>query len=158
MVRADSANGGYVFDSSSSGGRNALLTGQSASPGVWNLFTGTGTVLGPQVGSGYLQLLTMSMTPDAQSIRVNGEPAGECAVGLSNMVGMILGARYNLSNALIGGICEILYYDEALDAKNVSLVENHLATKYTIEEPPPPPPSSIIFEVGVDGYPNIRIP
>ncbi len=158
VVRADSANGGYVFDSSSSGGRNALLTGQSASPGVWNLYTGTGTVLGPQVGSGYLQLVTMTLTPDAQSIRVNGEPAGEGAVGLSNMVGMILGARYNVSNALIGGICEILFYDEALDAKSIGLVENHLATKYTLEEPPPPPPSSIIFEVGVDGYPNIRIP
>ncbi len=158
VVRVDAANGGYVFDSSSSGGRNALLTGQSASPGVWNLYTGTGTVLGPTIGSGYLQLVTMTLTPEAQSIRINGELVGDGAVGLSNMVGMIVGARYSVTNALIGGVCEILYYDEALDAKNLSLVENHLATKYDLETPPPPPPSSIVFEVGTDGYPNIRIP
>lgn len=158
VVRADAADGGYVFDSSSSGGRNALLTGQSASPGIWNLFTGTGTVLGPAVGSGALQLVTMTLTPDAQSIRVNGEVVGEGAVGVSNMVGIILGSRYTTGNALSGGICEVLLYDEPLDAKSIGLVENHLATKYDLQDPPQPPASSVVFEVGTDGYPNIRIP
>jgi len=102
--------------------------------------------------------VTATFEPDRQTIRVNGELVAEGSVGFSNMLGIILGSRYSVSNGLIGGICEVLCYDEALAAKNLGLIENHLASKYDLETPPAPPPSSVIFEVGVDGYPNIRIP
>lgn len=159
VTRADSLNGGYVFDSSSSSGRNALLTGESANPGVWTLFTGSNpTVTSDAIGPGSLTMVTSELADGAQVLRLNGETVATGTSALSNLAGIILGARYTTGNRLVGGICEVLVYSDVLSIDDRAAIEHYLDTKYDLEDPPPPPPSSIVFQVGVDTYPNIRIP
>lgn len=159
VARADSVNGGYIFDSSSSSGRNALFTGENASPGVWTLYTGASpTITADEVGAGALTMITCTMTNSAQSVRLNGEDAASGTSALSNLAGLILGSRYSTSNNLSGGICEILIYDSELSESDRDAIETYLGSKYELEDPPDQPDSVVVFEVGTDTYPNIRIP
>ena len=159
VTRPDSADGGYVFDSSSSSGRNALFTGESANPGVWTLFTGSNpTITSDPIGPGALTMVTSVMSPGNQALRINGETVATAANPLSDLAGFILGSRYSVSQQLSGGICEILVYRSALGERDRDAIEAYLEGRYELQEPPPPPPTSIVFQVGVDSYPNIRIP
>lgn len=159
VTRPDSANGGYVFDSSSSGGRNALLTGESANPAVWTLFTGSNpTITSDLIGPGALTMVTAVMARGEQELRLNGKTVATGANSVSDLDGFMLGSRYSLNQHLSGGICEILVYASALDASDRDAIETYLDRRYDLQEPPPPPPSSVVFQVGVDTYPDIRIP
>ena len=159
VTRPDLVNGGYVFDSSSSSGRNAVFTGESANPGVWTLYTGSNpTLTSDAIGPGALTMVTSELADGTQALRLNGETVATGTSALSNLSGIILGARYTTSNRLVGGICEVLVYSSALSTSDRDAIETYLDTKYDLEDPPPPPPSSIVFQVGVDTYPNIRIP
>jgi sialidase-1 len=159
VARADSADGGYLFDSSTSAARNALFTGENADPGVWTLYTGANpTVTADNVGAGALTMLTVTMTDGAQAIRLNGEDAASGTSALNNLAGLILGARYSVSNHLRGGICELLVYDSELNEIDRGAIETYLGGKYDLEDPPEQPDSVIVFDVSTDPYPNIRIP
>ena len=159
VTRVDVADGGYIFDSSSLSGRNALLSGEIANPAVWTLFTGsTPTIIGGDVAPSYLTMVTCTLNPASQNIHINGLLQSTGASALSSLNGFILGSRYNLSNMLSGGICEILVYNSELEKSQRVAIETYLRGKYELEDPPEPPTTHVVFDAGVDQYPNIRIP
>ena len=159
VSRPVSANGGYIFDSSSVAGRTALLTGELATPSQWVLFPGTTpTTLGGTVFEGGVTMTTCTVSAGAQSIHVNGVLKGTATSVMQNMSGAMLGSRYNLANPLTGSISEVLIFDKALtDAERIA-VEGYLAQKYALDNPPPPLPMVDVFVGGQEGYNTYRIP
>jgi hypothetical protein len=137
VVRADAANGGYVFDSCTSAGRNALFTGQLSAPGQWVAYTGTATIACGAVDTGQLQLITMTLESGAQTIRINGRTAATGTASLQDLPGLLLGARYNVVNGYSGGISEFMVYDAALSDADRASIESYLDTKYDLQDPCP---------------------
>ena len=133
VARVDVANGGYVFDSCTSAGRNALFAGQSANPGEWIVYTGTATIACGGVETGNLALVTMTLENGAQSVRINGRPVATGAASLQNLPGCLLGARYTTSNGLDGGIAEFRVYDAALSGADIASIETYLDGKYALQ-------------------------
>lgn len=131
VARADQADGGYVFDSSSASGRNALFSGQTSAPGVWHVYAGQNPVtVGPAVQAGVWH--THSVVFDASSNRhfLDGALVASGSVATQSMVGLILGSRYTVSSFLTGAIAEVLVYDETLSAADRSGIESYLAAKW----------------------------
>ncbi len=157
VVEVDDADGGYVFDSSSGAGRNAVLTGQIADPGRWHQYTGQVITIGTPVDTGVAQVHTFVFDTAAHAHRINGAEVSSGAGGLDPMAGIILGARFNLDNRLDGRISELLVYDELLGAADRDAVEAYLLAKHPVTEPPPQPVFTDVFDGGV-GYPSYRIP
>jgi len=159
VSRPVSANGGYIFDSSSSAGRTALITGELATPSQWVLFPGaTPSTLGGAVFEGGVTLTTCTVAAGAQSLHVNGQLKGTGASAIQNMSGILLGGRFNLMNYLTGSISEVLVFDTALSDADRAAVEGYLAQKYAIDNPPPPLPMVDVFVGGQEGYNTYRIP
>ncbi len=159
VARPTSANGGYIFDSSSSAGRTALLTGELATPAQWVLYPGaTPTTLGGAVFESGVSLISCTVSAGAQTLHVNGALVGTGTIAMQNMSGAMLGSRYNLANPLTGSISEVLIFDKALsDAERLS-IETYIAQKYVIDTPPPPLPMVDVFVSGQEGYNTYRIP
>ena len=137
VTRADVADGGYVFDSCTSAGRNALFAGQNANPGEWIVYTGTATIACGAVDTGQLQLVTMTLESGAQTIRINGRTVATGTASLQNLPGLLLGSRYSTSNGLNGGISEIMVYDAPLSDDDRASIESYLDTKYDLQDPCP---------------------
>ena len=159
VVRPTSANGGYIFDSSSTAGRTALMTGEIATPAQWVLFPGNtpSTLGGPVLESG-VTLVTCTVSPGSQTIHVNGELEGSGASAIQSVSGFILGSRFNLQNPLSGSISEVLVFDKALDAAERTAIEAYLSAKYELDVPPPTLPMVDVFVGGQGGYAVYRIP
>ena len=157
VVEVDSADGGYVFDSSSAAGRNAGFTGQIADPGRWHQYTGQALTVGPPVETGVAQVHSFLFDAAAHSHRINGAEVSAGAGGLDSLAGLILGSRFNLANRLDGRISELLVYGELLSPADLAAVEGYLLAKHPITEPPPQPTFTDVFDGGV-GYPAYRIP
>ncbi len=121
----------YVFDSSSSAGRNALLTGQSATPDTWQIWTGTG-IAGAvtAVNKGTVEVHALVLDNGFQEHFIDGASAYTGAEGLQDLSGFIVGSRYNTANGYRGRIAEILIYGEVLAAADRQAVEGYLANKY----------------------------
>ncbi|MEY2794908.1 MAG: Sialidase precursor [Planctomycetota bacterium] len=159
VARPTSANGGYIFDSSSSAGRTALLTGEIATPSQWVLFPGaTPTTLGGPVLESGVTMVTCTVAANAQTLHVNGELKGTGASAMQNVSGFMLGSRFNLQNPLTGSISEVLVFDKALDVTERAAIEAYLAAKYDLDVPPPPLPIVDVFVGGQGGYAVYRIP
>ncbi|MGA1018248.1 MAG: exo-alpha-sialidase, partial [Phycisphaerales bacterium] len=159
VCRPTSADGGYIFDSSSSSGRTALITGEIATPGRWVLYSGAGTTIpGSTVNAGGVSLVSATVEAGSQALFVNGMPDATGTNPATSMSGIILGSRFNLDNRLTGSISEVLVYGEVLSEADRLAIEGHLESKYEIDVPPPPLPSADVFVGGEDGYPVYRIP
>lgn len=159
IARPVAANGGYIFDSSSSTGRTALLTGEIATPSQWVLFPGaTPTTLGGLVFESGVSLVSCTVASGAQTVHVNGELKGSGTSAIQSMSGMMLGSRFNLANFLAGSISEVLVFDKALDSAERAAIEAYLSSKYDLDEPSPPLPSVDVFVGGQGGYAVYRIP
>jgi sialidase-1 len=157
VVEVDTADGGYVFDSSSGAGRNAAFTGQIADPGRWHQYTGQVITVGPQVSTGVAQVHTFSFDAAGHSHRINGVEVSSGSGALDSLAGIVLGARFNLANRFDGRISELLVYSELLGSADRDAVEGYLLTKHPVSEPPPQPTFTDVFDGGV-GYPSYRIP
>ncbi len=158
VCEADEANGGYVFDGTSSSGRNAFFTGQNAAPGQWQTFTGTASVTGPFVDTRVVQVHSLLLDGGYQEQFLNGSSVASASESLSPLKGLILGARYSVSTFFDGRIAELLVYDELLAAADRQAIEAYLLTKHPITPPPPRPEFFDVFW-GNDGhYPAYRIP
>lgn len=159
IARPTSANGGYIFDSSSSAGRTALITGELATPAQWVLFPGaTPSTIGGAVLESGVSMVTCTVSAGAQTVHVNGELKGSGTSAVQGMSGVILGSRFNLANPLAGSISEVLVFDKALDAAERAAIESYLSAKYDLDVPPPPLPMVDVFVGGEGGYPVYRIP
>jgi len=159
VTRVASSDGGYLFDSSSSAGRTALITGEIATPSQWVLFPGaTPSTLGGAVFDGGVTMVTATVAAGAQSLHVNGELKGSGTSAIQNMSGILLGGRFNLQNRLKGSISEMLVFDKALDDAERAAIEAYLSSKYQLDEPPPPLPMVDVFVGGQEGYNTYRIP
>ncbi len=130
---------GYIFDSSSSAGRNALITGQQAIPDAWQIWTGTGLAGGTvPVARDLFQVHSVVIDAGLQEHFVDGSSIYTGAEGIQDLSGFILGSRYTLANFLFGHIAEVLVYDEVLSASDRQDLENYLTTKYASGPPPTP--------------------
>ncbi|MEY3027056.1 MAG: hypothetical protein RLZZ238_1953 [Planctomycetota bacterium] len=159
VTRVVNPNGGYIFDSSSSAGRTALITGEIATPAQWVLFPGaTPSTLGGPILPNGVTMVSCTVAAGAQSIHVNGDLAGSGTSAIQNMSGILLGSRFNLQNPLTGSISEMLVYDKALDDTERAAVEGYLSAKYQLDTPPTPPPMVDVFVGGQDGFNTYRIP
>ncbi|MCP4835144.1 MAG: exo-alpha-sialidase [Phycisphaera sp.] len=159
VVRADVANGGYVLDGRHATNRTALFTGQSAAPGVWTGYAGgQPTVVAEVVTPEAAVVLAMILDGNRQELRVNGRPSTGPSPTLPVLDGLVVGSRFNGVLGFQGGIAELLVFDRGLEEAELSLLEESLMNRYDVQDPPPSPSSTVVFEVGVDGYPNIRIP
>ncbi len=159
VSRATSTNGGYIFDSSSSSGRTALMTGELATPSQWVLYPGaTPSTLGGLVLESGVTMTSSTVSAGAQTLHVNGALKGSAASAMQNMSGIMLGSRFNIQNLLIGSISEVLVFDKALSDMERAAIETYLTTKYTIDQPPPSLPMVDVFVSGQEGYNTYRIP
>ena len=159
VSRVAVADGGYIFDSSSSAGRTALITGELATPSQWVLYPGaTPSTLGGSVFSNGVTMVSCTVEGGAQALHVNGALKGTAAAAMQSMSGAMLGSRFNIQNRLNGSISEVLVFDKALSAAERGAIESYLSTKYQLDEPPPPLPMIDVFVGGQDGYNTYRIP
>ncbi len=159
VVRADRADGGYVIDGLEATHRTAIFTGQSREPGVWTGYAGSEpTVVSTPVSLGRPVVLAAIFDRSGQVLRVNGRASTAPAIEPAGLRGLSVGSRFNGVLGFHGGIAELMVYDGVLGNETLARLEEALMQRYDVTDPPPPPPSTVVFEVGVDGYPNIRIP
>ncbi|MCP4771147.1 MAG: hypothetical protein GY879_07040 [Planctomycetes bacterium] len=156
--QANQANGGYVVDGTSSNGRNAFFTGQNSAPGQWQTFTGTGSVDGPLVDTGIIQVHSLVLDSGFQEQFLNGSSVAQGSESLQSLKGLILGSRYSISTFLDGLIAEVLVYDEILSAADRQAIEDYLIAKHPITQPPPRPDFFDVFWNNDGHYPAYRIP
>jgi hypothetical protein len=131
VTRVDTADGGYVMDSSSSAGRNALFTGQTSMPEQWVCYTGAQVFSGGKIAVGEVSIVTMSYNADdTQDIYVNGELMGSNSGAPTTQAGIILGSRFNVANRFAGSISEVVVYGEALSESDRGDVTDYLMSKY----------------------------
>ncbi len=160
VVQVHVADGGYVFDSSSGGGRNAVLTGQSASPAKWNIFTGyEPPTVGPLVDVEVFQVHSVKISSGYNEHFINGESVSSGTSQMATLKGLILGSRYTVDYFLQGELAEMLIYDELLGDLDRQAIEGYLIDKHPITEPPVIYPEYVdVFEGGDGLYPSYRIP
>ncbi|MCP3915010.1 MAG: hypothetical protein GY711_05605 [bacterium] len=131
VFRTDTLSNGYVFDSSSVQGRNALFNGQTSAPDTWQLFSGAAPITtGPAVAVGQPQVFTAIFEASSNELFIDGVQSGAGTSVMSPMVGIILGSRYTVTNFVQGTIAELLFYDERLDSLARKQVESYLTSKY----------------------------
>jgi hypothetical protein len=131
VASAGAVNGGYVFDSSSSAGRNAFFVGETANPTEWIAYPGgccTWTCGEATVDE--TVVVALHLESGASSVYINGEHMSDNDFTLSSLAGIILGSRYNTANALTGQIAEVLVYDLALTSADREAVQCYLLEKY----------------------------
>jgi hypothetical protein len=140
VAEVDPANlDGYVFDSSSVLGRNGLITGQMATPDAWQVWTGTGLAGGTvPVARDQFQVHAVVIDQGYQEHFLDGTSIYTAAESMQDMAGIVVGARYTLTNFLVGHVAELLVYDEVLSAADRQAVESYLTTKYASGPPPVP--------------------
>ncbi|MCA9299911.1 MAG: exo-alpha-sialidase, partial [Phycisphaerales bacterium] len=149
----------YVFDGSSGSGRNALFTGQAADPARWHLYSGSSPVtVGPPVGTGVVQVHTVTFDDGFNEHRINGEIASGGGAPLQALRGLILGARYTTDFHLDGAISEVLIYEGVLGEDDRSAIESYLLDKHPITDPDEPPVVVDVFAGGDGLYDTYRIP
>ncbi|MCP4093400.1 MAG: hypothetical protein GY747_08125 [Planctomycetes bacterium] len=140
VSEVDTANiDGYIFDSSSGAGRNALFTGTLAIAGAWQIWTGTSLVGGTvPVVRDQFQVHSVVLDSGNQEHFVDGTSIYSDTQSISDLSGFILGSRYTVANFLIGHIAEVLVYDEVLLAADRQAIEDYLDAKYINIVPPAP--------------------
>ena len=122
----------YIFDSSSGTGRNALLTGQSATPDTWQIFTGTGVALGVPIIRDKFQVHSVVLDYFFQEHFIDGVSQYTGLEDLQSLDGFILGTRYTVSNSFTGNIAEVLVYSSVLSSVDRQAVEGYLADRYIV--------------------------
>ena len=133
VARADLADGGYVFDSQSVSGRNALFTGQSSSPGKWNVFAGSPpATVGPDVEHGRWRVHTVEFEPGRNRLYLDGLEVALGVVPTASLDGLILGSRYSVTMGLTGAIAELLVYSEVLAPADRLAIEKYLMLRYAL--------------------------
>ena len=131
VSRADVVNGGYVFDSASAAGRNALFAGQNSAPTKWHTYAGVNPVtVGPDVQAGVWHTHSVLFDTNTNRHFIDSALVASGAANTQSMVGMILGSRYNLSQFLTGAVAEVLVYDELLSAADRQGIEDYLAQRW----------------------------
>ncbi|MCB9881281.1 MAG: hypothetical protein H6834_05775 [Planctomycetes bacterium] len=137
VVKADQADRGYVFDSSTIAGRTALFTGQTSNPDVWNVYWSDNALgvselmVGPSIDTGRYLLHTILIDAGRQEYWINGQMvASDTKPQVGSMGGFLLGNRYNLILGLTGYIREVLIYEEALSSLDQQLIEAYLLNRH----------------------------
>jgi hypothetical protein len=130
VTRMDVDNYGYLFDSCTTAGRNAMFGGYSGAPEDWTVYTGLGLIECGPVAFGELTTIAMTLASGAQSIVINGGEPTTGDLELQNLPGFLVGARYTTTNGLIGGIHEVLVYNEELSAADLAAIDAYLGRKY----------------------------
>ncbi|MCB9881280.1 MAG: exo-alpha-sialidase [Planctomycetes bacterium] len=159
VARLRAADGGYLFDGTSVNLRNALIDGQSATPGLWNVYVGNGTATrGAPAETDAWQVHTVELSSATHVHRVNGLVATSGNETLAPLGGLVLGSRYSLSEGLIGTIAEVLVYERALATTDRLAVEGYLRTKFPPSSVPVRPTPVEVFRSGDGLYHTYRIP
>ena len=157
VARVRSGDGGYVFDGTDALGRNAVFTGQTATPYRWHAYAGGAASAGPAVDHDAFQVHSVTFAGGAVSHHLNGAALYAGAGGSQPLRGLTLGARYTLDHELIGDVAEVLVYARQLSPTERQAVEGYLMTRHPPQTPPSEPHATDVF-VGGAGYPAFRIP
>ena len=72
----------------------------------------------------------MTLANGAQSITINGGEPTTGDLELQNLPGFLVGSRFTTTNGMIGGIHEVLIYNEELAAADIAAIDAYLANKY----------------------------
>ncbi len=128
----DSSNGGYLFDSSSAAGRNAIFAGQQSNPDVWHVYAGAGQpAAGAAVSLGTWNVHSAVFGANSQEHFVDGVSIATGSETTADLSGIVVGARYTVSNGHVGAIAEVLVYEGVLSDADRQAIEGYLAVKYT---------------------------
>jgi hypothetical protein len=146
------ADGGYLFDSSSSAGRNALFAGQTSAPNNWNLFAGS-VLSGAAIDPAVFQIHTAIFDGTQGGHFINGVPIATGNVGVQDLAGFILGSRFSASSFLDGAIAEVLVYDRSLPYGEQLAAVTYLGKKYGLSVAPEPGTLSLL---GLGGLALLR--
>jgi hypothetical protein len=122
----------YIFDSSTSAARNAMIMSPTNNEGNWSLYAGVDHSSAEPVALEEWQIHAVVFDGASSAHYINGELAYTADVGDQNLWGLILGARYTGGNNLVGSIAEFAVYDERLSDDDRGAVEQYLSDKYAI--------------------------
>ncbi|MFM1872849.1 MAG: hypothetical protein RL398_2271 [Planctomycetota bacterium] len=157
VCRVRSGDGGYVFDGTTSSGRNAVFTGQTSGPGRWHTYAGAAAPSGPFVDHHAFQLHAVQFGPTQLEHFLDGAAIYSGASTVAPLAGLVLGGRYSYSHEFNGEIAEVLFYSRALTTAERQSIEGYLRSRYPATAIPVPPATTDVFVGGV-GYPAFRIP
>ncbi len=129
------ATNGYLFDSSSGAGRNALLAGQSSNPNDYQAFAGSVLTGGP-IGLNNTQVHAVTFDGASSTYHIDGQEVAAGDAGSQSLAGFIVGARFSGGSRLNGDVAEVLVYNAALSANDRAAVENYLSKKYDLPTDP----------------------
>lgn len=129
VAALDAKAGDYLFDSSSSAGRNALFAGQSSNPDDWQMYAGSVLASDPFVLDEF-QIHSLVFDGASSAHWIDGGLSAMGDVGSQSLAGLVLGGRYSASQLLDGQIAEVIVYDGVLDASQRRAVEEYLSAKY----------------------------
>ena len=138
VVTKVSATGTYIFDGSTGTQRNALIAGTNGNPGKWVSYNGGGDYNTPtSVAIGVWQVHALAINANDIEHYINGQLVHSQS-GIANGIWqmMVLGARVNQANRLVGQIGEMLVYDTALNTTDTMTINNYLLTKWIPNIPP----------------------
>ncbi|MFT4539363.1 MAG: hypothetical protein ACI841_003018 [Planctomycetota bacterium] len=125
------SDGGYVFDSTSISGRNALFSGQQSNPMTWQIYAGNAaTTAGSTPPIQQAQVHSAWFDTGANEYFIDGLSVGTSTEMTQSLDGLILGCRYSLAHFLDGDIAEVLVYDHALSVSDRQAVESYLAGRW----------------------------
>jgi hypothetical protein len=173
-VELPSSSARYIYDSSSSSGRNIM---SARSEATWEIYGGGPAAQVGTADSGSRQvLMTYYGTladPNLSAMYTNGNLEGAAVnVGSQSLDGLVVGARYNGANRLVGEIAELIVYNGSVpDQAEIDAITDYLALKYigkvgifptgvdtrTSENPAAADPNEDTYEVQVFGNPTASV-
>lgn len=121
----------YLFDASSSSGRNALFLGSSTGSDLWAIYPGGSNWFNGTTGTFDLEFHTAVFDTNSQDHYINGALSASGTDPSATLNGFIMGARVNTANGWNGLIAECLVYEGVLSAADIASIEGYLAATYS---------------------------
>lgn len=117
----------YVCDSTNSSYRNAILLNAS---GSFRIEIRAPTLLNGVFASNQWYLAECTFTNGGSSILTNGVSVIAGDAGVNPMSGLMMGARYDASTFLKGGIAEFLFYNGPISSADLIKIRTYFTNKY----------------------------
>ena len=153
---------GYLFDSITVRGRNAVHAGSAVSghEDKWTYYLGSRVNRGPSVAYGQMDVHCFVMGTKFVDHWINGHPQGSHVAmaydgQIDPLIGLMIGGRYNFQNQLRGHIGDVLFYDQILCDSQRRAIEGHLLQKLGREQAIPTPIGGASFSADVESQVEI---
>jgi hypothetical protein len=121
----------YLFDSSSSSGRNAVFLGSTTGTDQWAIYPGGSTWFNGAMGTLDPEFHTAVFDTNSQEHYINGALSASGTDPSATLNGFVMGARVNVANGWNGLIAECLVYEGVLSPADIASIESYLAATYS---------------------------